>query len=273
MVHARLPLYQVLWVAVVAFLASLSSPAHAVTIDWVAVGDPGNAADTTGFGSVATPYRISKFEITTAQYAEFLNAVAVTDSNGLYNTTMGVGAGAGILRSGMPGSFVYTVASGRANKPVHFVSFFDAARFANWLHNGQPTGAQDDTTTEDGAYRVPATSVRFARRPGARVFIPSEDEWYKAAYYDPGTSSYFSSPLSTNANPLCAPPGPAPNMANCSGLGVGLSDVGAYTGSPSPSGTFDQGGNLAEWSETLNTVVFFVQFLDTAHLSLLDLTP
>ncbi len=234
---------------------SIGSPASAaVTIDWVSVGDPGNACDpltAACFGAAPNVYRISRFEITNAQYAEFLNAVAATDPEALYNT----GMGASILRSGTSGSFVYTVASGRGNKAVSRVSFLDAARFANWLHNGQPTGAEDTTTTEDGAYTLPSSNFTFfSRNTGAMIFIPTEDEWYKAAYYDPTTSSYFTSPLSTNLNPLCAPPGPGANMANCSNLGGGdVTDVGAYTGSPSPFGTFDQGGNVAEWLETLTT--------------------
>src|SRR5436309_14217365 len=76
------------------FLA-ISSRALAVAIDWVTVGNPGNAADTqvmndqtTGYGSVAYAYRISKYEVTNAQYAEFLNAVAVGYDNGLYNSEM-----------------------------------------------------------------------------------------------------------------------------------------------------------------------------------------
>ena len=43
--------------------------AGSVTIDWVTVGNVGNAADTTGFGTVNSEYRISKTETTNAQYA------------------------------------------------------------------------------------------------------------------------------------------------------------------------------------------------------------
>jgi sulfatase modifying factor 1 len=70
--------------------------AGAVTMEWVTVGDPGNAADTavmndhtTGYGSVSYAYRISKYEVTNAQYAEFLNAVASSnDFAGLYDAQM-----------------------------------------------------------------------------------------------------------------------------------------------------------------------------------------
>jgi formylglycine-generating enzyme required for sulfatase activity len=79
----------------------LGGPAQAVDIEWVTVGDPGNPADTDPStyrcgpsmdqpcGAVAYTYRISKYEITNVQYAEFLNAVAATDTYGLYNASMG----------------------------------------------------------------------------------------------------------------------------------------------------------------------------------------
>ena len=124
---------------------ALSSPAEAVTIDWVTVGDPGNAADTavmndqtTGYGSVAYAYRISKYEVTNAQYAEFLNAVAVGSAYGLYNSQMDSSPYGGITQNGSAGSFSYSVKDGFESKPVNFVSFEDAAYFANWLNNGQP---------------------------------------------------------------------------------------------------------------------------------------
>ena len=51
--------------------------AHAATFDWINVNDPGNANDTHGadYGGVDYAYRISKHEVTNAQYAEFLNSV------------------------------------------------------------------------------------------------------------------------------------------------------------------------------------------------------
>jgi hypothetical protein len=48
----------------------------------------------------------------------------------------------------------YSAIGGRENKPVNYVPFLDSLRFANWLHNGQPTGAQDNTTTENGAFTI-----------------------------------------------------------------------------------------------------------------------
>jgi MYXO-CTERM domain-containing protein len=222
-----------------------------VTIDWVTVGDPGNAPDTPekcagpNCGSVAEVYRISKYEITNAQYAEFLNGVAnEVDPFGLYVSSM-----AGIDFPPVPIGFerFYEVRPGFANKPVNQVTYYDALRFVNWMHNGQ--GPAD---TETGAYTLVGgtetpSSVLF--NAGASIFLPSDSEWYKAAYYDPATAGYFDHPARSNSAPTCSAPTVAPNRATCGGNNGNLTDVGAFPGSPSPAGTFDQGGNVAEWVE------------------------
>ena len=196
-----------------------------VTFDWVTVGDPGNACETqaTGcFGAVAETYRIGKFEVTSAQYVEFLNAVAATDMNPndndtLYSANMALDFG-GITQSGSSGSFSYSAVAGRENMPVNHVSFWDATRFANWLHNGQPTGVQDNTTTEDGAYTLTVLGIALnsiTRNASAGFFVTSEDEWYKAAYYHAGAMRYFDYPAGSDTQTTCASPGATANTANC----------------------------------------------------------
>jgi hypothetical protein len=149
---------------------SLVSAASAATTDTVSVGNPGNPGDTRypsggvpSFGGVDYTYNIGKYEVTAGQYTEFLNAVAATDTYGLYNTSMGnvPALGANIQRSGSSGSYTYSVAADWADRPVNYVSWGDSARFSNWLHNGQPTGPQGLSTTEDGSYFLNgATSIR-----------------------------------------------------------------------------------------------------------------
>jgi formylglycine-generating enzyme required for sulfatase activity len=174
--------------------------ASAVTIATVPVGDPGNAGELSGSGAggfgpdrvcgaVAYTYNIGKYEVTAGQYTEFLNAVAKTDTYGLYrNTDMSnTSWGSGITRSGQSSNYTYSVASDFVNRPVNYVSWGDAARFANWMHNGQPTGTQGLATTEDGAYYLNGATTNAAllavtRKVNATWAIPSEDEWYKAAY-------------------------------------------------------------------------------------------
>lgn len=235
--------------------AGLAAPASAVTMDWVLVGAPGNAPDTAahcyaaGCGSVSYAYNIGKYDVTNAQYVELLNTKAASDPNGLYNTSMGSDAiNGGITRSGSHGSYSYAVKPGFESKPVVYVSFWDAARFANWLNNGQGSG-----DTETGAYTLTPAAISansVVRNLGAQVFLPSENEWYKAAYYDPIASVYYDYPAGTDAVTTCSGPTGAANSANCDPGGpAAVTPVGAYTGSASPNGTFDQGGNVAQWNE------------------------
>lgn len=231
-----------------------------VTIDWVTVGGAGNAGDAQetcdtcapgpAFGAVDYVFRIGKFEVTNAQYAELLNSVAATDTFELYAAEMGT---SGIDRSGSSGSYTYSASAGFENKPVQLVSFHDSLRFVNWLHNGQPTGAQSNTTTEDGAYTITESGIAnntVMRNADARIFLTSEDEWYKAAYYDTVTMSYYDYPAGSDAEIMCETPGTKANTANCDSPESGLTDVGSYARAASPNGTFDQGGNVWEWNES-----------------------
>jgi formylglycine-generating enzyme required for sulfatase activity len=248
-------------------------PAEAVLIDALVVANPGNTPDAPGncwaggCGSVAERYVIGTYEVTNAQYAEFLNAVAGADPNGLYNPSMGTSARGGITRSGGSGSYAYAVKGGYANEPVVFVSFYDALRFANWLDNGEPVGAQGAGTTEDGAYTITPGGVAansITRNPGALAFLPTENEWYKAAYYDPGAGLYWVYPMQIDTLPSSDPPPGVSSSGNfwsstyaVTGSGSYddafdyLTDVGAYASAPSAYGTFDQGGNVWEWNETV----------------------
>ncbi len=206
---------------------------------------------------MADTYRIGKYEVTNAQYAEFLNAVARTDSYSLYHPNMGSGLG-GITRSGGSGGYGYSAIAGREDMPVNWVSVWDALRFANWLHNGQPTGLQGDGTTEDGAYTLPPMEIPYTSTPrnaAATAFLPSEDEWYKAAYYDASVLGYNRYPFADGfIGAACeVPAGTTSHSANCGSAVGDLTDVGAYMGSPSEYGTFDQGGNVWEWTETVGS--------------------
>jgi formylglycine-generating enzyme required for sulfatase activity len=249
------------WLAVVAsgLLAPCGAFANPVTVDWVTVGDAGNADDThgDGYGGVAYEYRIGKYEITAGQYTEFLNAKAATDPYFLYNTDMWSSTyGCKIERTGSSGSYTYSVTADWAVRPVNYVSFWDAARFANWMHNGQGSG-----DTETGAYINIGNQDTFARQPGALFLIPTEDEWYKATYYDPnkpGGAGYWDYPTQSNTAPTAQAP-PGTNLVNGSANYNGViggpyytTPVGSYTYMPSssPYGTFDQGGNVFEWNET-----------------------
>ena len=230
-----------------------------VVMDLAAVGNPGNADDNTGYGGVAYEYKIGRYEVTAGQYCEFLNAVARTDTYALYDTFMSsISEGCKIQRSGSSGSYSYSVASDYADRPVNYVTWYDSLRFANWLHNGQPTGGQTAATTEDGAYDMSLGS-NVVRKIGATVWLPSEDEWYKAAYHknDGITGNYFDYPTSSDDMPSNVLTDPDPgNNANFNetdftiGAPYFRTVVGEFENSESPYGTFDMGGNVWEWNET-----------------------
>jgi formylglycine-generating enzyme required for sulfatase activity len=240
---------------------------HAVTLDMVTVGNAGNANDTTGYGGVGYSYQIAKYDVTIGQYTAFLNAVAATDTYSLYNTSMATDLNiAGISRAGSSGSYTYSVI-GSANRPITYVSWFDAARFANWMANGQGSGS-----TETGAYTLvggQTNGTAPAMNPGATFSIPTENEWYKAAYYSPtlnsGSGGYYTYATQSNMDPGNVI-GSGSNQANYYN-GVFsvtqsssydsnqnyLTDVGAFTNSPSFYGTFDQSGNVSQWNDLAGT--------------------
>jgi len=174
--------------------------------------------------------------------------------------------GCGITRAGdgtVSDPYSYTVAAGFINRPVTRVDFWDACRFANWLDNGQPTGAEGLGTTETGTYTLTSTAISdntVTRNAGATWAVPSEDEWYKAAYYDPATSSYYLYPTSSNTAPgnNLADPLPGNNANYHSSTsprpidgGYYTTPVGQFANSPSPYGTFDQGGDVWNWNESI----------------------
>ncbi|NDC54490.1 MAG: PEP-CTERM sorting domain-containing protein [Planctomycetia bacterium] len=257
---------------IVAYAPTQAAP---ITLDMVTVGDPGNAVDpatgggTPKYGSVNYSYQIGKYAVTIQQYTDFLNAVAATDAYSLYNTSMATNLNiAGISRSGSSGSYTYSVIGGSGNKPITYVSWWDAARFANWMQNGQGSGG-----TETGAYTLvggQTSGTAPAKNPDAQFYIPTENEWYKAAYYSPtlnsGTGGYWKYATQSDSDPGNVEGGGA-NQANYQRTGVFavtqstgysssqnyLTAVGAFTSSPSFYDTFDQTGNVFQWNDFAGT--------------------
>jgi len=262
--HVRLK-----WLIAILVLALPAAAADAaIVIDTVAVGNVGNAGELSGAGAggfgpnlvcgaVGYAYNIGTYEVTAGQYRDFLNAVDPTgaNTNHLYNAYMDTNQyGCQITWNSVLSTYDFSGGSGTAadweNRPVNYVSWYDALRFANWLHNGQ--GSSD---TEDGAYDM-SLGASVVRELGATWVLPTEDEWYKAAYHknDGDTGNYFDYPTGSDTVPS--------NVLNDGGNNATFYDVGYTIGSPyyrtefgahensdSPYGTFDQGGNVWEWNE------------------------
>lgn len=226
-----------------------------------------------GSGAVGVSYRIGTYEVTNEQYAAFLNAVAASDPYGLYDTSMGSSPVGGITRSGSSGSYVYSVKTNYGDKPVYFIRWTSAARFVNWLQNGQPAG----TGTESGSYDFvtycssddACTYINMLRVSQCRWFLPSKNEWRKAAMYDVSTDSFWnyatqvSSPAPTQATVDSAGniTNPGANVVNYGASadwggssGGNVTTVGsAGSSSQSAYGTYDQNGNVPEWLEMIVT--------------------
>ena len=254
--------------AVLVLLGLTIAAQAAITIDTVTVGDPGNAADTAshsgnpnGQGSVAYTCNIGEYEVTAGQYCAFLSAVAATDTYGLYNTNMArTDYGSRISRSGSSGSYSYSVDSAFVNRPVNYVSYWDACRFANWLGNGQGSG-----DTETGAYTLNGYNGNdgraIQRNAGWIWAVTSEDEWYKAAYYEGGgtNTGYWLYPTQSDSAPGQDMNDASGNNANYYTAphafpidkGKYTTVVGQFANSASAYGTFDQGGNVWEWNEAI----------------------
>ena len=251
---------------VVALLTSLALPAQAVTIDWVTVGNPGNAADTTGLpnpaGAVADSFQIMKYEFTNQQYADFLNSVAATDTYSLYNASMGSDARGGITRSGTSGAYTYAAKPNMGDKPVIYVSWFDAARVSNWLMNG----GTSLSSTETGAYTLNSGTSGNAPAVnlGATFYIPTENQWYKAAYYKGGSTNagYWDYATQSDTAPTAVTSGStgigsAGNAGNFANFGL-AADWNGQNGNVTTVGTngganaynaFDMSGNVIEWND------------------------
>ena len=255
-----------LGLAVVAFGSLPLAATHAITIDWVTVGDAGNAADTdpAGYGDVPAAFQIMKYEFTNQQYVDFLNSVATVSDPYNYYAPVGQGGDGrcGVIRSGASGSYVYSVKENMGDKPVNVVSAFDVARVCNWLHNG----ATGTSSTETGAYTLNGQMNGTFPQPnlGARYSLPTEDQWFKTAYYKGGGTSAGYWNYATRSDTI-----PGKTTSGTTGVGSRPAGTGEFAnfalaadwnsfdgnvttvgtnGGPSAYGAFDMTGNLWEWT-------------------------
>lgn len=153
-----------------------------IDADYALITDSNNSGDATNnnYGAVNYTYQIKILPITNAEYTTFLNSVAVTSNFSLWDPAMQQDDKGGIIRSGSSSAgYAYVTKTNMDNKPVNFINWFSAARYVNWLHNGSSSGS----STETGVYSLSGDTVKPNPSNKNSVWIPNEDEWYKAAYY------------------------------------------------------------------------------------------
>lgn len=295
-------------------------------IETVNVDDAENKPDLNGHGSVNHHFKIGKFDVTAREWCAFLNAVATKGSPAdpfhLFNTKMQTDSFVNCIKkiTSPVGTISYKVISkkdgdkeaagdedslDRGQLPITYIDFFAAIRFCNWLSHKQPqTGEENKTTTEDGPYTINATlngtlfhanfsenqeSYDQSKWPGGLWRLPSENEWYKAAYYDKANSDHdgrywlystsegnqpynsleevHNQPIATkdafqNVNyclfhidpttgePEIDPTTGEPYLFHTKENLPYITPVGIFKYSPGPFGTYDMGGNVAQWTDS-----------------------
>jgi sulfatase modifying factor 1 len=267
---------RIAWLAIMGLaMASMDADTHArrgvpsYDFDWVTIGDAGNPAysggpngQLAGRGSVPYEYRMSRLEVTSSQWLEFINIFAPQAPN--------------------PGSFLrpdysgITAAPGGAGsymlKPwvanagmvgVYGITWREAAMFCNWLHNDK---SPEWRAIQDGAYDVSTFGLnpkggysdQLTHSPGAQFWIPTLDEWIKAAHYDPdrfgpGSPGWWTHPYASENQPTPGLPGEGQTSAGVTNP-IGYENVldiplGSYPNASSPWGLLDISGGVREYTE------------------------
>ena len=199
------------------------------TIDFVNIGNAGNAADTTGYGAVPYEYRVGTYEISQ-------DAITKATLSGMADVTAGAWTG---------------------NQPAANISWYEAAAFVNWLNTSTGNQAAYNLTFS-GSWSMTLWSSADAwqlggenlyRHKDSEYFLTSENEWYKAAYYNPAGSNYFLYPTASSSVPTAVGSGTDAGTAVYNNV-ASVPAIVDSAGGLSPYGTMGQGGNVYEWNES-----------------------
>jgi formylglycine-generating enzyme required for sulfatase activity len=248
-------------------------------IEFVRITHPGNAPWTgpslynNNRGGVDYVYSIGRFEVTTAQWAEFMNAALDRPAgDAIPHVVAPYVWGAVGATPNNPGRPRFAVPAGNEMLPTGGITWRTAAIYCNWLHNGKSTdreaflsGAYDVSTF--GYYLGGSTFTdQLTRSEGARYWIPSLDEWMKAAHWDPSkvnpdgtTGGWWEYSNGSDTPFVYGPPGISvdgqPTNANAGwsdfsfpGFNPYAVPLGAYSDAISPWGLLDVAGATSEWT-------------------------
>ena len=201
------------------------------TVDFVSISQTNNAADTTGYGAVPYNYRVGTYEISQLQITKATQV-------GMANVSAGAWTN---------------------NQPAANLSWYEAAAFVNFLNTNSGKTAAYDLSFSDGSWSMTLQSSSNAwtaggtnlyRNKDAYYFLPSENEWYKAAYYNLSGTNYFLYPTASSSVPTAVASGTTSGTAVYGGGAVTEPAAVTLAGGLSPYGTMGQGGNVVEWMES-----------------------
>jgi formylglycine-generating enzyme required for sulfatase activity len=215
---------------------TFGSGANAFTMDFVTIGNPNNAPDATGYGSVAYTYNLGKYEVSRdmIQKANAFGGLGIT----MYDS----------VRNGGDGP----------NRPASSISWYEAATFVNWL-NISSGGVVAYKFDSNGNFQlwspndVGYNPNNLYRNSLANFFLPSSSEWHKGAYGSPD-GTWYRYPNGSNSSPALVPNGTTGAVYGgeslwYSGGQPSSADI-TNAGGLSPFGTMAQGGNVWEWTES-----------------------
>jgi formylglycine-generating enzyme len=208
---------------------SFGSGANAFTMDFVTIGNPNNVADTTGYGSVAYTYNLSKHEVSREQIDKANSAGSL-----------------GITMSDMSG-----YGGNGPNRPATGISWGEAAMYVNELNTS--TGNTAAYKFVGGTFQLWSptdagyNANNMFRNSLAKYVIASGNEWHKGAYGSPN-GTWFNYPTGSDSAPTAVAGGTEANTAVYNGQS-GPADI-TNAGGLSAYGTMGQGGNVQEWTET-----------------------
>jgi formylglycine-generating enzyme required for sulfatase activity len=199
------------------------------TVDFVNIGNTGNAADTTTYGAVPYEYRASIYEISQ-------DAITKATASGMVGVTAGAWSN---------------------NQPAADITWYEAAAFVNFLNtNSGKTAAYNLTFSGSWSMALwsseqawTAGGTNLYRNKDAYYFLPSENEWYKAAYYNAAGTNYFVYPTGSDTAPTAVASGTNAGSAVYDNV-ASVPAIVDSAGGLSPYGTMGQGGNVFEWTES-----------------------